>query len=303
MNAAQVAATLGDPRRDGRAWRSRCPLCFRRNFTLQDGSAVLLVTCWNGCDRSELVAELRRRGLLDGHADYTPQIVSAPRPHDDARRTARALNIWRDTKRGAGTIVARYLESRSIVLDPWPLSLRFHPRCPRPRDDAGNLVSPMPAMVALVEHAERGPMAVHCTYLRPDGSDKADIERPRAIFASVAGGAVRFGRPRAGEPFAVAEGIETALSVAVACSIPAWAALSATGIKSIVLPPEATHVVSCADHDASGVGEQAARAAAARWLAEGRRVRVATPPELGADFNDVLTGLAAGKIDEARNVA
>jgi putative DNA primase/helicase len=101
----------------------------------------------------------------------------------------------------------------------------------------------------------------------------------------------------------VAEGIETALSVAVACSIPAWAALSATGIKSLVLPPEATHVVSGADHDASGVGEQAARAAAARWLAEGRRVRVATPPELGADFNDVLTGLAAGKIDEARNVA
>ena len=303
MNAAQIAATLGDPRREGRAWRCRCPLCFRRNFTLQDGSAVLLVKCWNGCDPSELLAELRRRGLLDGHADYTPHIVSAPRLHYDARRTARALNIWRDTKRGAGTIVARYLESRSIALDRWPPSLRFHPRCPRPRDEAGNFVSPLPAMVVLVEHVGSGLMAVHCTYLQPDGNGKADIEKPKAIFGPACGSAVRFGMPRAGEWLAVAEGIETALSVAVACSMPAWAALSATGIKSLVLPPEATHVVSCADHDASGVGEQAARAAAARWLAEGRRVRVAMPPELGADFNDLLTGRAAAKINEARHVA
>jgi hypothetical protein len=229
MNAAQIAATLGDPRRDGRAWRSRCPLCFRRNFTLQDGSAVPLVTCWNGCNRSELVAELRRRGLLDGHADYTPHIVSAPRLHDDARRTARALNIWRDTKRGAGTITARYLASRGITPDQWPTSLRFHSRCPRPKDDAGNFVSPLPAMVGLVEHVEHGPMAVHCTYLRSDGSGKAAIEKPKAIFGPVAGGAVRFAMPRQGQWFAVGEGLETTLSVAAACSMPAWAALSAGG--------------------------------------------------------------------------
>jgi hypothetical protein len=75
MNAAQIAATLGDPRREGRGWRS-LPLCFRRNLTLQDGLAVLLVTCWNGCDRSELVAELRRRGLLGGRKNYVPTNVS-----------------------------------------------------------------------------------------------------------------------------------------------------------------------------------------------------------------------------------
>jgi putative DNA primase/helicase len=71
----------------------------------------------------------------------------------------------------------------------------------------------------------------------------------------------------------------------------------------LILPAEATHVLVCCDNDASGTSERAAHDAAARWLAEGRRVRVAMPPELGADFNDVLTGLAADKIDEARNVA
>lgn len=40
--------------------------------------------------------------------------------------------------------------------------------------------------------------------------------------------------------------------------------------------------------DVSGAGERAARKAAHRWLAEGRRVRIAMPPEPGSDFNSVL---------------
>ena len=180
------------------------------------------------------------------------------RRHEDAR-TARALNIWRHTQHGAGTIAENYLASRGIMLDTWPASLRLHARCARPKDDAGNFVSSLRAMVSLVEHVERGPVAVHCTYLRLDGSGKADIGKSKAIFGPAAGGAVRLGMPRAGEWLGVAEGIETSLGVAVACTMPVWAALSASGIKNLVLPPEATHVVICADHDTSGTGERAAR--------------------------------------------
>jgi hypothetical protein len=239
--------------------------------------------------------------LLDGHSDYTPRIISAPRRYDDASRTASALKIiWRETQRGTGTIVERYLASRGITLDRWPSSLRFHPRCPRPRGDTGNLLAPLPAIIALVEHVERGPIAVHVTYLKPDGSGKAEIETAKAIFGPVAGGAVRFGTPHeGGGELAVAEGIENALSVAIACAMPVWAALSAIGIRNLILPPAATHVVICADHD--GVGKRAANDAADRWLAEHRRVRIAIPPEPGTDFNDVLTGRAT--TNEARHVA
>jgi hypothetical protein len=273
-------------------------------LVIRDGDAGnLLVTCWGGCGRLDVLAELRRRGLLDGRADFAPHIGLPARRDDDARRTARALKIWRDTQCGASTIVARYLADRGITLDQWPASLGFHSRCPRPKDGVGNFVPTLPAMVALVEHVERGPMAVHCTYLRPDGTGKAAIENPKATFGPVAGGAVRFGMPREKQWLAVGEGLETMLSVAVACSMPAWAALSAGGIKSLVLPTEATHIVICADHDASGAGEYAAQNAAARWLAEGHCVRVAMPPEPGADFNDVLTGRTAAEINEARHVA
>jgi putative DNA primase/helicase len=161
-------------------------------LVIRDGdSGCVLATCWGGCDRRDVLAELRGRGLLDGRADYPPQIISAPRGHDDASRTVRALNIWRSARDGADTMVRRYLASRGIELDPWPPSLRFHARCPRPRNDAGNFLSPALAMAALVEHVEHGPVAVHCTYLRSDGTGKADVEKPKAIFGSVPGGAVR----------------------------------------------------------------------------------------------------------------
>ena len=162
-------------------------------------------------------------------------IVRALRRSDDAPRTARSLKIWRNTEPGAGSVVEWYLASRGLSLDQWPTSLRFHPRCSQPKGYGNNFIFPLPAMVALVEHVERGPVAVHCTYLRPDGGAKADVEKPKAIFGPVAGGAVRFGAPHAGQWLAVAEGIETALSVAVACSMPAWAALSAGGIKNLRL--------------------------------------------------------------------
>jgi putative DNA primase/helicase len=114
---------------------------------------------------------------------------------------------------------------------------------------------------------------------------------------------VRFGAPRAGEWLGIGEGLETTLSVAVACALPVWAALSAGGIERLVLQPEARMILICADNDANSVGVRAARAAAERFLAEGRRVRLATPPTVGSDFNDVLLGLAASWSEEVRNVA
>jgi putative DNA primase/helicase len=304
MNAAQIAAALGEPRREGRAWRCRCPLHGGRSLAVRDGDdGCVLVTCWAGCDRLDVLAELRRRHLLERRMD-APQTISARRHDDDTGRTARALNIWRDARSGADTIVARYLESRGIVFEHWPSSLRFHPNCPRPRDRAGNLLTPLPAMVGLVEHVEHAPVAVHCTYSRPDGSAKADLPKKeqRACFGSVAGGAVRFGEPRPGLWLVVGEGIESTLSAALPCGLPAWAALSASGIEKLLLPSNATHVLIAADNDMNGRGQRAAQQAAAQWIAEGRRVRIPLPP-LGSDFNDLLTGAIQPKLDEDPHVA
>ena len=149
-------------------------------------------------------------------------------------------------------------------------------------------------MIALVEHIERGIVGIHRTFLTPDYR-----RRDRASLGPIGGGAVRLGMLQAGEWLAVTEGIETALAVATSCNMPVWAALSAGGMRALVLPPEATHILICADHDASGVGQRAAHDAAERWLAEGRRVRIAMPPEPGTDMADVLLGRAPAETRDA----
>lgn len=298
MNAAGIAAALGHACRTGRDWRCRCPVHGGRSLTIRDGDGGrLLVTCWGGCNRLDVLAELRQKGLLDGRPTFGPPRPAACLPRDDdgrshdARRIARALAIWRDSV-AAPDIIARYLAGRGIAPTALPRSLRWHPACPHPYHE------PMPAMVALVEHVERGVVGIHRTYLTPEHR-----RHDRAALGPIGGGAVRLRAPRANAWFAIAEGIETALVVLLSCAMPAWAALSAGGLRALVLPPKATHVVICADHDTSGTGERAAHEAAARWLAEGRRVRIAIPPHSGTDFNDVLTGHTAAKIIEACHVA
>ena len=85
----------------------------------------------------------------------------------------------------------------------------------------------------------------------------------------------------------VGEGIETCLSAMQATRRPTWAALSTSGLRTLILPEAVRDVTILADGDEPG--EDAARDAAARWILEGRNVRIARPPA-GLDFNDLLLG-------------
>ena len=104
--------------------------------------------------------------------------------------------------------------------------------------------------VAIVHDAEGEKIAIHRTYLAPDGPAKADVPKPRMMLGSVMGGAVRLGDIGEHGVVGLAEGIETALSVMQACpALPVWAALSSGNMEQVVLPPEIKRVVLLADHD------------------------------------------------------
>jgi putative DNA primase/helicase len=99
MNAAQIAYALGDARREGRGWRCRCPLHQGRSLTLRDGDGgCVLVTCWGGCDRLDVLAELRGRGLLDGRTTGYWRPCPQTSQREDVARTARALAIWHEAR-------------------------------------------------------------------------------------------------------------------------------------------------------------------------------------------------------------
>ena len=143
-------------------------------------------------------------------------------------------------------------------------------------------------MVALVTHGADGtPIAIHRTFLARDGSGKAPVDPAKMMLGPCRGGAVRLGEP--GDVLMVGEGIETCLAAMQATGHPAWAALSTSGLRALDLPRDVRDVIVLADGD--DPGEAAAQDCAWRWKREGRRVRIARPPQ-GMDFNDLLLGRA-----------
>jgi hypothetical protein len=294
-NAMDIARALGGSGRLGGWYRVRCPVHASRGPTLalRDGAGGLVVHCHAGCASPDVLAELRRIGLLDGEAgDFgaRPDDAQIARRRDaDARERRRkiafAMGIWGASYPAAGTVVERYLLSRGLTLPP-PPTLRYHPmHGSYGRHPSG---AHRPQMIGLVLHQRHGLVGVARTFLEPNGSAKATLDPPRLFVGPVGGGAVRLATP--GPALLVGEGIETALSGMAATRIPAWAALSTSGLELLQLPVIVRSITILVDHDRNGAGERAARTAGARWLAEGRRVRLAIPPEPGSDWNDVYRG-------------
>jgi putative DNA primase/helicase len=289
--AADAAAALGHPKRVGpHKWRADCPVHGGHSLELKDGrDGRLLVYCFGGnCDRVEILRRLRERGLSSG-----PSAAPEPDPHDaerEARKLAFAKQIFERGRRAStGSPVGRYLISRGIIIAP-PPCLRFVPNCLHPNG------SRLPAMVARINNVDGEIIGIHRTFLRSDGSKKADVDPQKAMLGGAIGGAVRLA-PVA-ETLMVGEGIESTLSAIQATAMPAWAALSTSCLIGLVLPAVVRSVIICADNDRNGAGERAARIAAQRWLAEGRRVRLAIPPVPETDFNDVILGRGYARAEE-----
>ena len=283
MIAADIAVALGNARREGRGWRCRCPLHHGQSLTLRDGDGGrLLAWCFGGCDSRDVFIELRRRGLLDGcTTDYRRPSAKTSQRQDavqtDARRSRAALAIWQSATAADGTPVEAYLRQRGLHL-PTPPRLRFHAGL---KHHTGGI---WPAMVALVTRGtDDMPLAIHRTFLAPGCGGKAPVDPQKMMLGPCRGGAVRLAA--AGEVLMVGEGIETCLAAMQATGHPAWVALSTSGLRALDLPNDVRDVIVLADGDEAG--EAAARECAWRWKREGRRLRIARPPQ-GLDFNDLL---------------
>jgi hypothetical protein len=271
---AEVIVSLLNAKRVGSCWMARCPAHDDRTPSLSiragsNGSAIL--KCFGGCDRAAILAQ------LDGHAVADRRGRGGPAAdQSDTERTAIALRVWADAVPAPGTLVERYLRSRGITA-PIPDDLRFAPML---KHSIGIM---LPAMVAVVRDTTGAPVAIHRTFLAHDGDGKANVVPSKMMLGPCRQAVVRLAEPM--ESLLIGEGIETCLAAMTATGIPSWAALSASGLRTIVAPRTVTNIVVLADGDA--VGEAAAVAAALRLRLGGRRIRVARPPS-GTDFNDLL---------------
>jgi len=237
------------------------------------------------------MGELQRLNLIDDtrkfNAPNAEEIKRLQTANAAARvrRIANALDLWAEGSDHAHNLAEQYLRSRGITIT-LPPTIRAH--APIRHSESGEM---RPAMLALVEHVGHGPVGVHCTYLRFDGRGKATVTPDKKSFGPVGGAAARLSMGRMDGWLVVGEGIESTLSAMQLWHCKSgWAALSATGLRNLVLPPEAQRLVIAVDNDLNGVGQAAARDAACIWQREGRTVRVALPPTPNSDFNDILMG-------------
>jgi len=282
---AEIAKALQAHRAGTNQWMARCPAHDDREPSLSIAvkNGVVLFHCHAGCEQRAVIAGLRRVGALP-HTDLRQLAVpgtsdSSVDESDQHRRLERAMKLWTEASPPAGTLVEVYLRSRAIEHPLSAESIRFHPSMKHPDQ------SSWPCMVALMTRGvDAQPTGIHRTYLSRDGSGKAPVSRPKMMLGAAKGSCVRLSA--VATKICVGEGIETCLSGAQLSRLPAWAALSTTGVKSLDLPPVVREAVILVDRGRPG--EAAATAAATKWKAEDRTVRLAFPPPSHGDWNDAL---------------
>lgn len=217
------------------------------------------------------------------------------------RRRRKALAMFLEAPPGmAGTPVEAYLAGRGIhlaELGRQPAALRYHSAC-----WCSEVRRTLPAMLGAITDGNGQHIATHRTWLQQDAEGmwrKARLRTPKKVLGASAGGMIPLQRGASGKPLrqapegetvAAAEGIETALSVAVSCpGLRVVAAVSLSNFARLNLPPAVRTLILCADNDDGNAMAQATLARAVEHhQAQGRQVRVARSP-VGSDFNDALT--------------
>lgn len=277
IDAAAIVGRLQLKPSGRNCWQGNCPACGYAdalNLTEKDGKPL-----WHchACGDGDAVAVF----LHDPYQAPVPLVHRGVTFRPDAHKAAFIREIWQQTLPAAGTVVEHYLAQRGLI-GPIPPTLRYLPNCLH--TPTGKRFMAMVAAVTL--WPSRGAVAIHRTYLKPDGSGKIEHPQARMMLGHASGGAVRLASH--GDRLGIAEGIETALSVQQSASLPMWACLSTSGLQNVVVPDDVREVIICADNDPPGL--KAAHTAAERLTALGKRVRISTPPQDETDFNDILKG-------------
>lgn len=283
----------------GNAGLAPCPICQpegrkdQRALSVKNSDGRTLLTCHKGgCKALDILDECKERGIIKGSG------LSVQRSQADIERACNERlqkaaskqryvdDIYSQSVPITNTPAQTYLETRGIIGiqgQKMRKTLRFHPELYH-----GPSKQKLPAMVARIRGPKGQPMGIHRTYLKPDGSGKAEVEGAKMMLGAASGGAVHFGKDN--RVIAIAEGIETALSLSMASRLTVWACLSTSGMKGLILPPMPTAevIVIAADNDDAGLA--VAEITAERFEVEGRAVSIIIPQSKGADFNDVLRG-------------
>jgi len=263
MTTREIALALGDRRAqrlaDG-SYLVPCPVPSHgrgrgdRNPSLRigDGDTQLLVRCYAGCDARDVLDELRSRGLLDDRGKKR-----APEVRDSYadQQHRKAAWMWSQRRPIGGTVAEIYLRKARGITCVLPPTLAF--LSPYKPEHSAALI----AAFALPDEVEPGVVApprsvtaIHLTLLKPDGSGKADTDRPKLFVGSPGNLPIVLATPNDLLALAITEGIEDGLTAHQATGLGAWVAGSAGRMPALSesLPRYIESVTICAHADKAG---------------------------------------------------
>ncbi|MBD8546908.1 DUF7146 domain-containing protein [Sphingomonas sp. CFBP 8760] len=223
------------------------------SLSIRQGDRGLLVTCFAGCNASDILRELDRIPL---GRRYEP-----PAPAQ-ATGTANIHRLWNEAGSVSGNLAERYLASRCLL--PAPTDVRFHPRCP---------LGPKPTTVfkpALLVGVREGQrlVAFQRIFLNPDGG-----YIQKATLGTLGTGAWRGGG--LGPTIGLAEGFETARAWSQIRGLPCWATLGSRRLDIITIPDSVTKLILAGDNDLAG--RRAVSRSIARYAGDNRVIQVDFP--------------------------
>jgi hypothetical protein len=259
--------------------RIACPTCAKKASDKTLGITVH--------SHDDIVAHCFRCGYTQSHRGES-STSSQPRiqpPQPTFKREGISeywLDVWKRSE-PISCVAKSYLESRNCVTPPKDSHLKWHPQLKHPSGYVGA------ALVALVTDQHTGKaLSIHRTWITSTG--KADVNPPRLFAAgqSIKGGVIRlWGDEYVGGGLGIAEGIETALSLAHAMT-PVWAVMDAGHLAAFEVMAGVECLTIAADNDAAGIA--AVEACASRWINAGHTVYVTKQQE--NDLNDYVMGQA-----------
>ena len=235
-------------------------------------------------ERAELARTMARAQAERQRGQADAWVTEAPRL---ARLWANCRPVPAD---GSGADpVTLYLRHRLVLAAgdtlAVPQALRWHPGLEYHHEGQG--VGRWPAMVAAITSPAGELVALHRTWLAPEGRKAptpGPVKKLSRAAGLVMGGCIRLATPAAGL-LGIAEGIETAMAACCASPVPTVAAYSAGALAAWQWPGELRRLVIFADADPAGAG--AADKLRQRARAAGLAVSVMTPTTAGADWCDV----------------
>lgn len=273
-----------------------------RRFALSWARDFLGIRAMTPAERRQAAQQAKRQA----------QIATQAQSEATTRKIIAARRLWDKSVPIAGSMGEVYFASRRIplmLIANREDDLRFIPnlehwRSAKWEDNRKVAEGPrFPVVVAAVRNLAGELTAVHCTFIRADGSGKADVGNAKLMLGAVKGSFIRLSRGEnnfaleeaagAGviEPFVVAEGIETGLSVAMEIR---EARVAAAGSFDHMMLVEVERmnvdpIVYALDNDENPEADEVVRDRIEALRDAGKRASFMRPSGC-KDFNDMVRG-------------